>query len=345
MDVPWHLPEEERARQLPLVTDSATVTLVEAMDRSRNKEVLSAVRDQLDPLDGREWLGEFRDGSDVRWASLTDRCREAGATASRVDRIETLAERFERPYPSLLRLRVRPDVKVDFSPGQYIALRVDGTPRAYSLANSPSEDELELCIRRVPGGRLTSDLFQRVDEGDEVGVRGPNGEMVLESPSDRDVVFLATGTGVAPFKSMLDFTFEADRDSFEGEPRDVWLFLGCAWEDDLPYREAFRELDATHDHFHFVPTLTREPLLSDWEGATDYVQQVFVDHVADDALAATALPDGLDRRDAETATDARIDPANVELYACGITAMVSTLVDAALAVGVPADSMQYEGFG
>ncbi|MDS0221208.1 FAD-binding oxidoreductase [Haloarcula sp. S1AR25-5A] len=348
MDLPRHLSQHDRAAQLPLVTEDARVTLVEPMDRNRNNEVLSAVRDQITPVGDRSWLAAARNGSTIQWSALLDRLRDAGASKRRLARIETLAERFDRPYPSLLRLRVKPDVDLDFAPGQYVTLRLRNTPRAYSLANSPSEDELEFCIRLVPDGKLTSRLFERVRVGEAVVVRGPNGDMVLDPPSSRDMVFLATGTGVAPFKSMIDYTFEQGRDVVDGEPRDVWLFLGCGWEDDLPHREHFRQLDAQYDHFHFVPTLTREPLLTDWDGATDYVQSVFVNHVANDALDSADL---LERFDAvrdqhpQSGLDARIDPTNVELYACGISAMVSTLVRAAHSVGIPESEMQYEGFG
>ena len=88
--------------------------------------------------------------------------------------------------------------------------------------------------------------------------------------------------------------------------------------------------------------------MTEWEGATDYVQSVFVSHVARDALAGGDLParfDSVRDHPPQSGVDARIDPTNVELYACGISAMVSTLVRAARSVGVPDSEMQYEGFG
>jgi CDP-4-dehydro-6-deoxyglucose reductase len=159
---------------------------------------------------------------------------------------------------------------------------------------------------------------------------------------------MATGTGVAPFKSMIDHCFEQGWDTHDGEPRDVWLFLGCGWADDLPHRAAFRQYDREYEHFHFVPSLTREPLVTDWAGETEYIQRVLLSYLEDGALSGVELPPGLAAyRDADPApdVDARIDPGNVELYACGITAMVGVLVDAARAVGVPDEAMQYEGFG
>ncbi|WP_135302701.1 FAD-binding oxidoreductase [Haloarcula amylovorans] len=347
MEVREHLSQHERAEQLPLVTESATVTLAEAMDRNRTEEVEDAIREQLEAVDGANWLSEIHDGAEYQWEELADRLDTVDISDYRRDDISTLVDRFERAYPSLLRVRVRVDEKLNFAPGQYVTLQFHDTPRAYSLSDSPNEDELGFGIRRVPGGRLTSDLFQELEVDDQVVVRGPNGEMTLDDPSNRDMVFLATGTGAAPFKSMIDYTFEEDRDTVDGEQRDVWLFLGCGWEDDIPHREHFEDLAAERENFHFVPTLTREPLLTDWDGETDYVQQVFIKHLGDE-LDETELPNGfadMATEQPKTDIDERIHPENTELYACGVTAMVTTLVRAAKAVGVPEDSMQYEGFG
>lgn len=347
MEIPRHLGHHEVAKELPLVTDSGTVTLVEAMDHNRVRQARNAIQSLLGEAHHTPWVAHGT--SSDRWGQLRETVRRAvDIDAGRAADIETLIDRIERPYPSLVRVRVALEDPLNFAPGQYATLRAFNTPRPYSIASSPNDDELEFCIRLVPGGRLTSKLFEGLDPGDEVTVRGPAGHMVLDPPTERGIVFLATGTGVAPYKSMIDYIFEEGRDIVDGQPRDIWLFLGCGWEDDLPYREAFREYDATHDHFHFVPTLTREHLLSGWDGESDYVQQVMLKYVAEDALVGAELPERLEPyRDAEPAldVDARIDPERIELFACGVTAMVTVLVRAARAVGVPEERMQYEGFG
>lgn len=348
VEVPRHMDQHEHAEQLPLVTEQATVTLSKPMDRNRTDQVLDAICEHLEDIDHAGWLREVKRGSDYDWERLWERLGTAIASDERVSKIKELAARFERPYPSLLQLRVRPDEGVDFVPGQYVTLRAHETPRPYSLANSPTEEQLEFAIRRVPGGRLTSDLFVDVSEGDEVVVRGPNGDMVLTSPTERDLVFLSTGTGVAPFKSMIEYLFEKGWDEYQGAKRQVWLFQGSAWEDDIPYRREFRQLERIKDNFNFVPTLTREPALTDWRGETAYVQYVFLEHFADGTLDGVDLPSRLEPyRDVSPTSDveARIDPSNVDLYACGITAMVQMLVRAASAAGVPESRMQYEGFG
>ncbi|MEF8814305.1 MAG: FAD-binding oxidoreductase [Halovenus sp.] len=207
----------------------------------------------------------------------------------------------------LVRARFTPDI--DFLAGQYVGLRYNGLPRAYSIANSPTEDELEICVRRVPGGRLSPQLCDDLSVGESVTVRGPYGELVLQDSSPRDVVFLATGTGVAPFKGMIDFLFETGRDEYGGEPRNVWLFLGTAWQDDLPYREAFRQRQREHENFHFVPCLSREPALSDWGGESDYVQHALLKHT-DPKTVDAPLGERLERwlnREPDSGVDERLE--------------------------------------
>lgn len=262
-------------------------------------------------------------------------------------KLSHLASRYRRPYPSLLSLKLHEvEEPIDFVPGQYVTLQFHQTPRAYSLASSPNRTYLECCIRRVPGGRLTPDLFEDLEEGDEVSVRGPNGDFVLADPSPRDMVFLATGTGVAPLKSMIEYTFETGHDSYEGEDRDVWLFLGASWKDDLAYYDRFRELEDEHDNFHFVPALSRERYLTRWHGETAYVQNTLMKYLVDD-LDADISGDVGDfvGKEPDTDVEARIDPSNAEVYACGVTAMVTTLVDVVTQAGIPEDLVRAEGYG
>lgn len=342
MAVREHKSRHDRIAELPLVTESATVTEVEALDQDRSEEVFEAVD---------HWFAEagiadrYPTVSDVDdWPELVGELRRDGYH-SLARRAAALRDRFERPEPMLVRIAFRPGTAVDYLAGQYVGLRYGGHSRAYSLASSPTAGELEICVRRVPGGRLSPRLCEELSPGDEVTVRGPRGDLVLDEPSDRDLVFLATGTGVAPFKGMIDYLFETGQGPDETD-RDVWLFLGAAWEDDLPYREAFREY-AERDGFHFVPCLSREPYLSQWSGERDYVQHALLKHV-DGSAVTDPLGHRLETwlgRDPDSGIDARIDPGNAEVYACGLNAMVHSLTVAAESVGVPADRILAEGFG
>jgi len=344
MAVRKHAAKHERIAELPLVTESATVVDIETMDRERTDEVREAVdhwfaesglADRYDSVD------DFDD-----WAALVEELHVEGYHRF-ARRCETLRERFERPYPMLTRVELEPDDRFEYLAGQYVGLRYRGNSRAYSLASSPTRETVEICVRRVPGGRLSPKLVGDMTVGEEVTIRGPRGDLVLNDPSPRDAVFLATGTGVAPLKGMIDYAFETGYDSFEGESRDVWLFLGAGWEDDLPYHEAFREYAAERDNFHYVPCLSRESYLSEWGGETDYVQQSLLKHV-DESRLATGLSHRLERwfdGEPDSGVDARIDPGNAEVYACGINAMVHSLVNTSRSVGIPEDCIEAEGFG
>jgi ferredoxin-NADP reductase len=94
--------------------------------------------------------------------------------------------------------------------------------------------------------------------------------------------------------------------------------------------------------------VTREQFLGEWTGETAYVQHALVKYIEDDALVDVELPAAFERfRNAEPAVDAdaRVDPSNVEVYACGINAMVYGLVDAVERLGVPDRYTHFEGFG
>ncbi|MFB6295646.1 MAG: FAD-binding oxidoreductase [Halobacteriales archaeon] len=342
-EVREHASQHEAIADLPLITESARVTTIEKMDRDRRPEVTEAINRWLADHDLEEY-GPVTTPQDS--ADLAPRIAEDGYPEV-ARRITTLAERYDRPKPMLARARFRAETEMEFLAGQYVGLRYDGTSRAYSLASSPTEDEFEICVRRVPGGRLSPRICDDLSVGDEVTVRGPYGELLLQDHSPRDMVFLATGTGVAPFKSMIDFLFETGRDEYEGTRRDVWLFLGAAWKDDLPYFERFRKLQLTRENFHFVPCLSREPTLSDWEGETDYVQHALLKHV-DPAVVTTSLGERLERwlqRRPQSGVTERLDPTGAEFYACGINAMVYSLVRTVEQLGVPETRIESEGFG
>lgn len=346
-----HVSQHEVAEQLPLITESAVVTDTTSLDHNRTNEVVDAVVSLLEEHDRLMWVsGDGEDPSDIDWDAIdTYLDRDDREAEDFADRLETLRERFSRPYPSLLACRFHgEEAEFEYAPGQYVTVRFHGTPRPYSVANSSNEPETEICFRRVPGGRLTTDLFEYLEEGDEITIRGPSGDFVLAEPTQRDIAFIATGTGVAPLKAMIDYTFEEDRDVIDGVTRDVWLFLGSSWKDDLPYHEDFKAYDESRENFHYVPTLSREEYLTDWDGETAYVQQTVLTYLEGQNVDSTKLEGSQQRYiGAEPAyeIDARVDPQNLEVYACGINAMVYPLVDVMRAAGVPDNYIESEGYG
>lgn len=343
MTVREHKSQHDHVESLPLISSSATVTTVESMDRDRRDEI----RETLLDLAGEHGFETVvADRRPIDWNGVFEEATRLNRRLA--PRIGALHERYEREHPALVRIEFETDEPFDFAAGQYLSVRYDGRTRPYSIASSPNREKTELCIRRVPDGRLSPNLCDELSVGDRLTVRGPSGHLLLEDVSRRDLTFLATGTGVAPMKSMIDYIFEEERDKFRGETRDVWLFLGAAWIDDLPYHEAFQELAETHDNFHYVPCLSREPWLSEWKGETDYIQDAMMKYVdereLDDAAFGRHVAELLDDRP-QIDDGARINPHNVEVYACGINAMVYSLETAVRRLGVPSRHVHCEGYG
>lgn len=343
MTVREHNSQHEHVESLPLISKSATVTTVEAMDRDRRAEV----RTRLEELGDRHGFAHAIPASGpIDWDHLFETA--TGADRGLAGQIGALHDRYERAHPALVRIEFETDTPFDFAAGQYLSVRYGNRTRAYSIASSPNREETELCIRRVPEGRLSPTLCEDLAVGDRLAIRGPSGHLLLEDVSNRDMVFLGTGTGVAPMRSMIEYTFETGRDEYDGEARNVWLFLGAAWHDDLPYHERFTELDERHENFHYVPSLSREPWLSSWAGETDYIQDALLKYVDERALDDATFGRHVAQYLADSPpvdVDARIDPHELEVYACGINAMVYSLETAVHRLGVPKRHVHCEGYG
>lgn len=160
-----------------------------------------------------------------------------------------------------------------FVAGQWLSLKAnkpDGEEitRAYSIASPPDGNRFALCLNRVQDGFMSNYLCDLKD-GAEIPAQGPFGNFILHPPM-RDTIFIATGTGIAPFRSMLHWLLA---DPKRHENRHLWLVFGVRTQVDLYYDEEFRKLAAAHPNFEYLPTLSRGS--DDWKGLRGYVQ----DHV------------------------------------------------------------------
>ncbi len=181
-----------------------------------------------------------------------------------------------------------------FTPGQFVSVidRDNGkeVTRAYSIASPRRGNRFALCLNRVEDGIVSPWLFG-LRPGDEVEVHEPLGYFTLRHPGHR-AVFVATGTGIAPFRSML-------LDHLPRTEPDITLLFGVRYEIGLLYREEFDQLAEEYPSFRFIPTVTRPA--ESWKGRTGRVQQ----HL-DEALAIRT-PDEL---------------ATLDVYVCGLKEMV-----------------------
>jgi ferredoxin-NADP reductase len=159
-----------------------------------------------------------------------------------------------------------------FVAGQWLSFKTnkpDGEEiiRAYSIASPPEDNnKFALCLNRVQDGFMSNFLCD-MKEGDEINCQGPFGDFILRPPM-RDTVFIATGTGIAPFHSMLHWLL-SDESRHQG--KQLYLIFGNRTERDIYYHDEFLGLAAKHPHFHYMPTLSRGG--PDWQGLRGYVQE------------------------------------------------------------------------
>ena len=161
----------------------------------------------------------------------------------------------------------------DFIPGQFVTLdlpiheKANKRWRSYSIASWPDESNIfELIIVLDELGTGTHYLFEQVVIGSELTFRGAQGVFTLKEPLDKDLFLVCTGTGIAPFRSMIHHIKN------ENIPhRNITLVFGCRTKDTLLYYEEMKELRESVPGFQYIPTLSRE----EWEGSTGYVHHIY----------------------------------------------------------------------
>lgn len=207
-------------------------------------------------------------------------------------------------------LRLPPTADFHFIPGQYIdIIGPFGIRRSYSLANANTADKiLELHIRAVDGGVMSDYWFKQAKVNDLLRFNGPLGTFFLRGFEQLHLVFLATGTGIAPVKAMLEsLSYIAP----EQAPQSVTVFWGGRTAEDLYFEP--QAIPAGH---RFVPVLSRPS--ADWAGVSGYVQNALLDTQPD--LAHTAV------------------------YACGSDAMIRSAKASLLAAGLPCNRFFSDAF-
>ena len=184
-----------------------------------------------------------------------------------------------------------PEVRqLAFTPGQFVSLMemLGGKriTRPFSIASAPDGNRFEICSNLVEDGPFSPHLFA-MKPGDTLEMAAPLGFFVLRNPG-REAIFVATGTGIAPFRSMLHAYMG------QGYSGKLTLIFGVRYEQNLMYREEFEQLSRCRPNFHFWPTLSRPGV--EWTGRTGHVQKHLLEAIAD-------------RRD-------------LDVYACGLKLMV-----------------------
>ncbi len=189
-----------------------------------------------------------------------------------VVRVETLT-------PTIRGIWLKLDRPLHFQAGQYINLEiaaVDGQSRAFSLANAPQDDIVELNVRIVPGGQVTTWLHENLEVGEKLKLTGPYGRFFVKKSANVPLIFMAGGSGLSSPKSMIEDLLS------NGCELPMTLVYGQRSRAELYYHAEFTALAAKYGNFNYVPALSHEPEGSDWTGARGFVHEAAKAHFDND---------------------------------------------------------------
>jgi CDP-4-dehydro-6-deoxyglucose reductase len=252
-------------------------------------------------------------------ADLVIEAREVGGSSDYpVRKMPARVAQIDRLTPDvvLIRLQLPANEALAYRAGQYIEFLLrDGKRRSYSIANAPSslDSPLTLHLRHMPGGLFTDQVFGTMKERDILRFEGPLGTFFLREDSDKPIVMLASGTGFAPVKALVEHMIHLQ------SARPVSLYWGGRRPGDLYMHALCEQWAATLPHLRYVPVIS-DPLPEDqWQGRTGFVH----------AAVMQDLP----------------DLSGYQVYACGAPAMVDAARrDFSAQCGLPADEFHADAF-
>ncbi len=210
---------------------------------------------------------------------------------------------IEEPAPGIRNFRFEiPDLEsFDFVPGQWVSMTetIGGkkTTRAYSISSLPAGNRFEICLNKVEDGTFSPHLFS-LQPGDIVPAKGPVGTFMLRA-KDREAIFVATGTGVVPYRPMLRQAGYLDQGA------KATLIFGARYAGGLMFRDEFEALAGRHPNFRFLPTVTRPP--EGWNGLSGRVQPLLWEAIG--------------------------ERTDLDVYVCGLKEMVESVRDELKAKG------------
>ena len=186
-------------------------------------------------------------------------------------------------------LRLPPNSNFKFNSGQYVNIIKGNLTRSYSIANSSDhKNQLEFFIKNYENGLMSDYFFKEAKINDLLRIEGPIGTFFLRDSSFENIIFLATGTGIAPIKSILEGLEKAHQ---QYQNKKLWIFVGARYQEDLFWKPNFKNLN-----IKYIPVLSRPE--SDWNGAQGYVQDIVLNQ--------------------------QIDLENSQVYACGSNDMIKS---------------------
>ena len=225
---------------------------------------------------------------------------------------------LETPTTKTLRLVAREGNLPPFQAGQYINLQVEingvRTSRPFSISSSPRQTAYyDVTVRKIENGFVSAYLFDDVRVGDEFTSSGPAGNFYYNPLfHGQKLVFLAGGSGVTPFMSMIREHIDLGLD------REIHLFYGSQTSEELIFHSEFSDIAARRPNFHYHPVLENVP--ADYEGLSGMISSDLINRVLGDIKVDT-------------------------YYICGLQGMYDALLPQLKALNIPARKIRHEMFG
>jgi CDP-4-dehydro-6-deoxyglucose reductase len=254
----------------------------------------------------------------VPGGDLVIEAREVGGSSDYpVRKMPTRVQSIRKAAPdvAIITLQLPANEALAYRAGQYIEfLLKDGKRRAYSLATAPSfGGPLELHVRHLPGGVFTDHVFGAMKERDILRFEGPLGTFFLREESDKPIVLLASGTGFAPVKALVEHMIHLQ------STRPVSLYWGGRRPQDLYMHELCEEWARTLPNLRYVPVISDAQPEDNWQGRTGFVHEAVMRDIP--------------------------DLSGHQVYACGAPVMVDAARrDYVAACALPADEFYADAF-
>jgi CDP-4-dehydro-6-deoxyglucose reductase len=216
----------------------------------------------------------------------------------------------------VLKLQLPANDQLRYHAGQYIEFILrDGARRSYSMANAPHNGPgLELHVRHMPGGKFTDHVFTAMKEKEILRVEGPFGSFFLREDSGKPMILLASGTGFAPIKALVEHM------QFKGITRPATLYWGGRRPVDLYMDEWVRARCAEMPQLKYVPVISNALPEDNWTGRTGFVHKAVMEDFPDlsgHQVYACGAPVVVDSARAEYSAQCGLPPE--EFYADSFT--------------------------
>ena len=206
----------------------------------------------------------------------------AGAGEYPVQKMPARVAALSRPAPdvAIMKLQLPANMALKYRAGQYVEFILrDGSRRSYSMANAPEHlgepPAIELHLRHMPGGKFTDHVFGAMKEKEILRVEGPLGSFFLREDNTKPIVLLASGTGFAPIKAIIEHL------RANAIPRDAVLYWGCRSKADLYLHDWALQAAAEMPNLRYIPVLSEAKAEDAWTGRTGLVHRAVMADLPD----------------------------------------------------------------